>query len=182
MIEYFNGDVYKGDIKHDKPDGFGVYQYANKSKHTGFFSNGLPHGILTYETHNTITKGSFRFGKKQGVFYHTLKDLLITYKQIYEDDKLKSFKQVKYIKPEKLITTYNKPFYKHKKHKHEKINNKDEDHKEEYQKCHGCYTEIINATNANCGHVVMCYGCLSKCSSCPICRKEITQIIKLYVS
>ncbi len=39
-----NGDVYVGQYKYGKPDGFGQYKWQNGNTYTGLFSNGLKHG------------------------------------------------------------------------------------------------------------------------------------------
>ena len=44
--EYFaNGDIYTGAYVNGKPEGYGEYNWANKTHFKGLFKNGLRHGM-----------------------------------------------------------------------------------------------------------------------------------------
>lgn len=171
---YANGDKYIGECKFGKLDGFGIYYYKNESKYTGFFSVGKLHGIGTYEDSLNIYKGTWRNDKKHGMFYRTQKNTYSTFIQKWIRGKLITSNKTQYIRPDALQTIKNNPINKPKKYQitykgHEK-------------KCMACIENHINATNTACGHVVMCFDCLNKCESCPICRSPIEQIIRLFIS
>ncbi|KPI38884.1 uncharacterized protein AB675_5744 [Cyphellophora attinorum] len=46
--------------------------------------------------------------------------------------------------------------------------------------CQICYTDKINALFFDCGHVGTCMECAKQCECCPICRKEIKQVVKMF--
>ncbi|KAK5098639.1 hypothetical protein LTR70_002528 [Exophiala xenobiotica] len=52
--------------------------------------------------------------------------------------------------------------------------------------CQVCYFEEVDALFYRCGHVVACYGCARQCASegggCPVCRKPIESVVKMYRS
>ena len=41
---FSNGDNYRGEYKYGKPDGYGVYTWANGATYEGYFLNGLKNG------------------------------------------------------------------------------------------------------------------------------------------
>lgn len=52
--------------------------------------------------------------------------------------------------------------------------------------CQVCYFEEVDALFYRCGHVVACYPCAKQCVSesngCPVCRKPIEAVVKMYRS
>ncbi len=174
ILEYSNGDRYTGDCKFGKPDGFGEYYYKNKGTVTGFFALGKVHGIASYESKRHINKGTYREGIKYGIFYSTNKLKQETHKQKWYNDHLISNEITQYLSPDLLMTSRNNP--RHQK-KTKQINFKGVS-----KECIICRDRYCNATYTECGHVAMCYECLTQCDRCPICRKEGGRIIKLYLS
>ena len=134
------------------------------------------HGIGTYENYKYIYKGHWRDDKKAGNFIKTNKHKNTTHIQLWVDNNKVENKLIQYIQPAALDTYKHSPLFKiyQKKYKNTEKNTE--------KKCVGCFINSMNATNISCGHISMCYGCLSKCDKCPICRVNITNIIKLYVS
>jgi hypothetical protein len=192
IFYYNNGDKYIGDCKVGKPDGFGKYYYHNGDFYKGFFSNGKMNGIGTYETNKCIYKGSWREDKKSGNFIKTNKQKNNTYLQLWVDNIKTENKIIQYIQPAALETYKYNPAYQNKhqtKHQTKCQNKYQTKYQTKYKnksntekKCVACFDKSMNATNTTCGHISMCYECLSKCDKCPICRVNISQIIKLYVS
>jgi hypothetical protein len=172
-FEYANGDRYSGACKYGQPDGFGLYIYKLGSKLTGFFSYGKIHGVGTYEDERNIYKGNWRSDKKHGMFYRTNKIDKRTYLQKWMRGKLISGNVIQYIQPAALMTTKINPLKKSKKYQ--------VSYKGDNKQCIGCYDNCTNATNSECGHVVMCINCLNKCDECPICRAPIGKVIKLFI-
>ena len=173
-IFYFkNGNKYVGECRYGKPDGYGLYIYPSGNKYHGFYSYGQRNGIGTYENKHYIYKGIWRNGKKHGVFYNTKKGIN-TYKQEWINGKCVDSTQVQYIQPIALETIKCNPKFKRKEYQVLYKNNN--------KKCIGCYEKPMSATNTACGHVVMCFECLSRCEECPICRCSFEKIIRLYIS
>ncbi|KAJ5165704.1 Zinc finger RING-type [Penicillium coprophilum] len=46
--------------------------------------------------------------------------------------------------------------------------------------CQICYTEEMDAVFAECGHLCSCVTCANLMSLCPMCRKEVKKVIKIY--
>jgi len=46
--------------------------------------------------------------------------------------------------------------------------------------CRICFTNEIEALFYECGHVVSCVDCAKQCESCPICRRSVRAVVKMY--
>lgn len=174
IFKYNNGDTYTGECQFGKIDGFGIYLYADKKKYTGYFSYDKFNGIGTYEDGEIITKGSWRYNKKHGNFIITHIRTYKTIQQLWLRGILKTEKEINYIRPLSLITTKQNPA---KNKKTTQVLYRYTEHS-----CIGCSKLPKSACNINCGHVCMCYECLSKCETCPICRCPNEKIIQLYLN
>jgi hypothetical protein len=174
VFQYANGDKYCGECKFGKLDGFGKYYYKSKAQYTGFFSFGKIHGVGTYEDSINIYKGTWRNDKKHGMFYRTIKNIFKTFIQKWNKGRLVKSEPCQYIQPDALQTTKDNPIRRVKKYQIT--------YKGTEKKCMGCYDLSCNTVNDICGHVVMCYKCLSKCERCPICRAPINKLIRLFIS
>ena len=51
---------------------------------------------------------------------------------------------------------------------------------EEGNQCQICYDQEIDALFFDCGHVCSCVECAKQCEACPICRRQIRQVVKMY--
>jgi hypothetical protein len=172
IFKFANNDRYEGDVKYSKPDGFGIYYFKNGATYTGFVSYGKRHGIGTFEDTTNIYKGTWRNDYKHGIFIRTHKINFVTYKQQWSCGKLITSVKIQYIAPECMSTQKLNPFKKGKQRK---------PFRGIERKCMGCYEKPIDCTNDICGHVAMCYECLSKCDKCPICRAPIQNKIRLFI-
>lgn len=173
---YANLDKYTGHCRLGQADGFGKYTWHENSnvQYTGYFSSGRFHGIGTLETRTHITKGQWRFDRKHGYFLTTDIVRQTTTREMWIKNKLQLQESIQYIPIEALQTTKLNPIKQQKKlQKRYTPSN---------SKCIGCELKLKNATSVDCGHVCMCDECLLKCTTCPICRKPISKIIKLFVS
>ncbi len=173
--QYDNGDKYVGQSQFGKIDGFGKYYYASGSTYVGYFSYDEFHGIGTYENDTIITKGSWRKDFKHGNFITTDKINKITFSQLWIKNVLKKSVETQYIAPDLLRTTLDNPIKQPKKIQKGY-------HGKTSMLCIGCATKPVNSVNSACGHVCMCYECLSKCDRCPICRSNMEIIVKLIIS
>lgn len=175
VFNYANGHRYVGYCLLGRPDGYGTYYFNDDTKYVGYFSYGKFHGIGTYESKNIICKGHWRNDHRHGYFLETKKIPCITTRQLWYKNKLSAEETIQYIQPSALQTTKENPVKKPKKLQ---ISYKAND-----KKCIACHKANQNATIVNCGHVCMCYDCLHKCGDkCPICRGPIDKIVKLFVS
>ena len=46
--------------------------------------------------------------------------------------------------------------------------------------CQICYGEAVDALFYDCGHVCACVDCAKQCESCPICRRAIQKVVRMY--
>ena len=53
---------------------------------------------------------------------------------------------------------------------------------EEGDMCQICYGEEIDALFYDCGHVCACVECAKQVDSCPICRKSVRHVVRMYRS
>lgn len=174
-FNYANGHKYVGYCELGKPDGFGTYYYNEYVTYTGYFSMGKFHGIGTFETPKIINKGHWRGDRRHGYFLETNKVSKTTVRQLWNKDKKKITESIQYIQPIALQTTKDNPL---KRPKLFQVT-----YKAIEKKCIACGEMPMNSSIANCGHVCMCYDCLTKCDNkCPICRGPIDKIIRLYIS
>lgn len=51
---------------------------------------------------------------------------------------------------------------------------------EEMQLCRICYEEEMDALFYDCGHVAACEGCAKQVDICPVCRKSVRAIVKIW--
>ena len=66
-IEFFNGDIYFGDIKENKMEGIGEYIWDDGEYYQGNFKNGLPNGIgIKVYNNNEIWFGYWKDGYRSG--------------------------------------------------------------------------------------------------------------------
>jgi hypothetical protein len=171
---YANGDRYVGQCQFGRSDGFGTYYYKTGDVYSGYFSYGKFHGVGTFEDTINITKGSWRLDRKHGNFIRTNKIEQITIRQLWLKNKLQHEELIQYIPKESLATIAKNP---NKQPKKMQIS-----YKGKQTMCIGCLTNPISACNPRCGHVCMCYDCLTKCEKCPICRCSMDKPIKLFIS
>ena len=48
--------------------------------------------------------------------------------------------------------------------------------------CAICMQNEANAAIIPCGHTVACVRCLEKCDKCPVCRRGIRSLLRIYRS
>lgn len=51
---------------------------------------------------------------------------------------------------------------------------------EESKLCRICFFEQADAAFYDCGHVVACVGCARRVEDCPVCRRRVRDVVKLY--
>jgi hypothetical protein len=51
---------------------------------------------------------------------------------------------------------------------------------EEADMCQICYGEEIDALFFDCGHVCSCMECAKQCDVCPICRRSVRQVVRMF--
>lgn len=49
-------------------------------------------------------------------------------------------------------------------------------------KCKVCYERTVNSVLLRCGHMCVCMTCSEQLQTCPICRQEITEVVRAFFS
>lgn len=143
--------------------------------YSGDFLNGHYHGRgKHYSGTGTVYEGDFVFGKRhgQGKMDYPTGDT-------YDGDWIEDVRhgQGTYIE-EKTGNKYVGGYKDGKRHG--KGISYWEVADEEADLCQICYSEEQNAVFCDCGHVCSCVTCAKQVDLCPICRKTIKSVIKIY--
>ena len=64
--KYKNGDIYVGEMKNDKPHGYGTYTWPNGEKYVGAFKNDTKHGHGTWTLKDVKLVGEWKEDKTHG--------------------------------------------------------------------------------------------------------------------
>ena len=51
---------------------------------------------------------------------------------------------------------------------------------EEQQLCQICYEAEMDCLFYDCGHVCACLPCAKQLASCPVCRKDVISVVKMF--
>jgi hypothetical protein len=51
---------------------------------------------------------------------------------------------------------------------------------EQMDTCQICYEEEIDGLFYDCGHVCACMACAKRLDNCPVCRKVVKAVVKMY--
>lgn len=51
---------------------------------------------------------------------------------------------------------------------------------EEGEMCQICYGEAVDSLFYDCGHVCACVECAKQVEVCPICRKTVKQVVRIW--
>lgn len=53
---------------------------------------------------------------------------------------------------------------------------------EEMELCQICYEEEVDGLFYDCGHVCACMGCAKRLDTCPVCRRAVKDVVRVYHS
>lgn len=152
VIDYLSQPFYEGQLKNLLHHGQGHLIYLNGDEYTGSFAHGHRegHGTMAYQN-GDIYEGSWLQDCHDGYGTYTEKQTGNVYKGAFKDGK-------KY----GAGTTYWKTS------------------EEQSRLCRICFGGEANAAFYDCGHVVACADCARRVEDCPICRRRVRDVLKLY--
>lgn len=137
--------------------------------------NGEPHGQGTLITiGGDAYDGAFVAGFKsgQGTMNYANGD---TYTGEWETNEPNGHGRMVYAKTGNVYTG---GFKKRKRHGKGLMNFEVAD--EQTQLCNICYEEEINALFYDCGHVTACEDCARQLDVCPVCRKNVRAVVRMW--
>ena len=137
--------------------------------------NARPHGLGTIITlSGDAYTGSFVAGAKsgQGKMDYANGD---TYNGEWKSNEPNGQGQMVYAK---TGNTYTGGFKKRKRHGKGRMDFEVAD--EELQLCKICFEVEMDALFYDCGHVVACDECARQVDSCPVCRRNVRAVVKIW--
>ncbi|KAL8790842.1 MAG: hypothetical protein Q9195_006167 [Heterodermia aff. obscurata] len=151
---YFASPYFSGSIAHGRPHGQGTLITTIGDAYTGNFVSGLKSG-----------HGNMRFANGD------------TYKGSWANDDPDGQGEMVYAKTGNVYTG---GFRKRKRHG--KGIMKFEVADEEEHLCGICYEEEMDCCFYDCGHVAACEGCARQVDVCPVCRRGVKAVVRIWRS
>lgn len=151
-INYLSHPFYEGQIKDGEFHGQGHLIYLNGDEYTGTLISGgrSGHGTMTYRN-GDIYEGDWQADQHHGQGKYTEKRTGNVYEGNWEEGKKHG-----------TGTTFWKCS------------------EEETRMCRICYCNEADAAFYDCGHVVACVGCARRVEDCPVCRRRVRDVIRLF--
>lgn len=152
VFNYFSQPYYDGYLKDDAYHGEGHFINLNGDEYTGTFSHGNyeGYGKMKYQNGDTY-EGLWNDGKHDGQGVYTEKRTGNVYKGNFQEGK-------KYGEGTTLW----------------KVS------EEQSRMCQICFEKDVNAAFYDCGHVVACAECARRVEICPVCRRRIRDVLRIY--
>lgn len=151
-LNYFSQSYYNGQMQGRYHHGEGHLIYLNGDEYVGTFSHGLREGYgkMMYQN-GDVYEGSWLQGQYDGKGKYSEKRSGNVYEGNFSEGK----------KHGEGTTIW-------------KIS------EEQSRLCQICYSVDANAAFYDCGHVVACANCARRVDVCPVCRRRIRDVLKLY--
>lgn len=150
--DYMNREYHEGMVEKGKYQGPGHHIYWSGDSYTGDFSDGLAHGFGTMLFHNgDVYQGEWKSGRFHGKGTLTSGRTKNTYNGGFKDGRRHG----------QGTTTW------HTAEAGDDL-------------CMICYTHEQSCAFYSCGHVCACLECAERLKTCPICKKRVIDVLRLY--
>ncbi|KAH0290592.1 hypothetical protein M436DRAFT_80029 [Aureobasidium namibiae CBS 147.97] len=152
-IDYISQPYYQGQVNNfGQYHGYGHMIYLNGNEYSGNFRHHQrsEYGKMAYANGDTYD-GQWAMGRPQGHGNYTSHRTGNVYTGNWENGKKSG-----------TGTTYHKIS------------------EDEAKLCRICYSTEVNAAFYECGHVLACVDCAKRMEECPICKRRIRDVLKLY--
>jgi hypothetical protein len=153
IIDYLSQPFYQGQVNSlNQYHGYGHLIYLNGNEYFGNFSHSQrsQYGKMTYANGDTYD-GQWAMDQPHGHGTYTHQRTGNVYTGNWQEGKKSG-----------TGTTYHKVS------------------EEDAKLCRICYTTEVNAAFYECGHVLACVECARRLEECPICKRRIRDVLKLY--
>ncbi|KAI9861021.1 MAG: hypothetical protein M1824_002787 [Vezdaea acicularis] len=149
---FFGGESYTGSVINGRLHGAGTHIYVNGDVYSGWFASDARHGrgVMTF-ANGDVYDGDWADGYMHGQGKFSFKKTGNFYLGGFKKDKRFGRGTMHY-----------------------------EVADEEMDTCSICYEEEMNAVFNECGHMCACLACARQVGSCPVCRREVVSVIRLY--
>ena len=157
---YANGDRYVGGWKDDVYSGKGTLTSATKDSYSGEWSEGVYSGQGTLKNaEGTVFQGRFELGNKHGTGVSWLPDST-KFSELWAIGQLlrKTVASNSDKAPDLPLLKVHEP------------------QRAKVSECSICFENPVDSAFVPCGHQCACFGCASKCPTCPICRAKVTPL------
>ncbi|CAD0098095.1 unnamed protein product [Aureobasidium mustum] len=152
-IDYLSQPFYRGDVNSaSECHGYGHLIYLNGDEYNGYFSKSQRsgQGKMRYANRDTYD-GHWKDGQPDGHGVYTQHRTGNVYEGNWSEGK-RSGTGVMYYKVSE----------------------------EDTKLCRICYTNEANAAFYDCGHVLACIDCARRVEDCPICRRRVRDVVRLF--
>jgi len=150
--DYLNREYHEGMVERGRYQGRGHHIYWSGDCYTGNFSDGLAHGTGTMLFQNgEVYQGEWKAGRMDGKGTLTSGRTKNTYTGGFKNGRRHG----------EGTTTW------HAAEAGENL-------------CMICYTQEQSCAFYSCGHVCACLECAERLETCPICKKRVIHVLKLY--
>lgn len=151
---YFSTPYYSCSIAYGRPHGAGTSISLAGDSYTGNFTSGLKAG-----------QGTMRYSNGD------------TYTGAWADNEPEGQGEMTYAKTGNVYTG---GFKKRKRHGKGVMRFEVAD--EEQRLCQICYEEEMDALFYDCGHVAACEACARQVEDCPVCRRKVKAVVRIWLS
>ncbi|KAF2404255.1 hypothetical protein EJ06DRAFT_553169 [Trichodelitschia bisporula] len=152
ILDYFSTERYEGDMVARQAHGIGHRVYHNGNSYRGSFVLGERQGdgVMVY-ANGDVYEGTWERGMQHGQGQYVEASTGNKYEGGWRHDKRHG----------EGVTTW-------------KVAQETE------RLCRICWDEGAEAAFYDCGHVVACLGCAKRMDQCPVCRKRVLSVMKLF--
>jgi hypothetical protein len=152
-LDYFSGEKFEGEVRDHVPHGNGMKIYHNNDAYKGTFNLGQRHGtgFMTFANGDTY-QGEWINGAQHGEGTSIEAETGNKYEGGWRNGK----------KSGKGVTYWEKA-------------------DQEMRFCSICWENEAEAVFVDCGHMLACMECARPLRDCPVCRRSIKQVVKLYL-
>ena len=179
---FAGGDSHCGSYVEDNRHGYGVYKWSSGDTFSGYWKKGEMHGKGTYlYTNGDVYQGKWVDGKKDGKGLHSTANS--TFEEVWESGTRVSKTEVAFVPPRLMGTTSDEATIDSLKDEVKRLRSQIEFMQENGSSngnCTVCYEGAIDAVIIPCGHMCVCMSCTEHLQRCPICRTDITEVVRTY--
>lgn len=151
-LDYFSAESYTGELRYHIPHGRGAKRYHNADAYEGAFILGKRHGhgSMIFANGDVYT-GSWAANLQHGQGVSQELDTGNIYEGGWKNGK----------KYGEGVTRWKMA-------------------QNEERVCRICWEEKVEMAFVDCGHVVACLACARQVRDCPVCRRTVKQVVKLF--
>lgn len=174
LASYLSFCCYRNEAIHPL-DGMVDRKYFSDIAYSGLIKNGQLHGHGTMTDFNGDTyEGDFVAGRREGQGRLEFQNHDV-YEGEWKDGLMNGEGKLVYAKTGNTYVGGFKTGRRHGRGRMDYLVAEDDQ-----QLCQICYEEDMDCLFYDCGHVCACLRCAKQLESCPVCRKAVKSVVKMY--